>query len=188
MSIYVDYDQSEDFTRLWGFIERQGVAIFREQLRADDLVLRPDVSDERVESTLRRAMENMLGRFQPKRLRLLESSDCSQLPTRETSQVSREPTEPCRSNRETTETTLNSEGLIASSEPHGIRDWENVDAETEPEFRDHGQVFGGFPDAQSSMADGSSDDILGDLDTDWDSLLKEIAVSEQMVKVDLSVR
>jgi hypothetical protein len=38
------------------------------------------------------------------------------------------------------------------------------------------------------MADGSSDDMLGDLDTDWDSLLKEIAVSEQMVKVDLSVR
>ena len=62
-SIYVDSDQSEDFCLIREFSQRSGATFLREELQAHGLLLRPGVSDEEVQDTLRAGLDSMFEYF-----------------------------------------------------------------------------------------------------------------------------
>ncbi|KAF5594947.1 hypothetical protein FPCIR_4571 [Fusarium pseudocircinatum] len=55
-TIYICSTQSEDFCRIQEFAQREGVAIMLDELESNGLVVRPDASNQLLQSTVQRAM------------------------------------------------------------------------------------------------------------------------------------
>ncbi|KAF5610098.1 uncharacterized protein FSUBG_3330 [Fusarium subglutinans] len=55
-TIYIYSTQSEDFCRIQEFAQREGVAIMLEELESNGLVVRPNASNQLLQSTVQRAM------------------------------------------------------------------------------------------------------------------------------------